>query len=123
VEHILDKLRHEEISLGAHTSIVSLSKDAGFRHVWYQRTTKPFGMQLGLQCPDCGRLRCFRVKYDTYDRFTVSCKNEDCTFASTFSTSQTPLKTMQGNVKEGWGKETLWDSSLGSVPPSKLSAI
>jgi hypothetical protein len=103
VIRVLPDLLSEEEGLGAHTGVVVLSPSIGIRYFWCNRTIRPCGDKVSLQCPNCLGVKTIRFSGAGKGRYNVKCLcqwAQECDADSTFATYPD-----DGN---GWGKQMLY---------------
>jgi len=70
----------EECGLGAHGNVIVVSRSGDTKdwierqYMWSHNGTRPWGIDVSLQCPNCRRLRAFRKPIVKQDVVTLVCK-------------------------------------------------
>jgi hypothetical protein len=109
INRILPKLVEEEVALGAHSSIISLSPTLGEQFLWHHYQIRPIGISLDAQCRSCGVLKSFGVEYfgpPNVVRITCrNCKSKQNINADGMGLYQLPSNASNGS---GWVCKLFW---------------
>ena len=103
VLRVLSELLEEDQGLGAHTGVVVLSPSVGVRYFWCNKSLRPCGDIVPLQCPNCFALRVLRFSSAGPGRYKAKCH---CQWEQEYSpTITSAIFPVSGN---GWAREMLY---------------